>query len=204
MPRPPPSNLLGLQILFQLIKWSFFSPISWPHQKDLTIESILLQIDLGTLKQEKEYKGGDWRIEEMRVVLPACERSLAFQPYNLELSLSIRNWKSAIRFPLNLKLIPRYLLGCWTRFTFKLLAMDIWHSLAMFREQKRSDLAKFIFWPEIKQYQFRMDWILPREFPSFLKNRRESSAKKRWVKEKPLLPTFTPLILLEYSACGKE
>ena len=44
---------------------------------------------------------------------------------------------------------------------------------------ERSDLAKFIFWPEIDRYQFRMDWILPREFLSFLKKRRESSAKKR-------------------------
>ena len=102
MPRPP--HLLGLHILSQLIKWSFFSPGSWPHQKDLTIESILLQIDLGTLKQEKVYKGRDWRTEEMRVVLPTCERSLAFQPCSLELSLSIRKLKINNTIPSQLKI----------------------------------------------------------------------------------------------------
>ena len=74
----------------------------------------------------------------------------------------------------------------------------------MFGEQKRSDLAKFIFWLEIEQYQFKMDWVLRREFLSFLKKIRESLAKKRSVKEIPLLLTFTPLILLKYSTSGKE
>ena len=178
---------------------SFMTPPKRPHNRIQLVANRFRN-----LKTREVYNGRDWRTEEMRIVLPACERSLAFQPCSLELSLSIKNWKSVIQFPFNLKLIPRYLLGCWTRFTFKLLAMDTWHSLAMFGEQKRSYLAKNIFWPEIRQYQFRMDWILPREFLSFLKKRRESSAKKRWVKEIPLVPTFTPLILLKYSACSKE
>ena len=69
--KPKPPNFLGLQIWSQFSRCNFLSPYSCPHQKDLMIESILLQIVLGTLKQAKVYRGRDWRTEVIRVVLPA-------------------------------------------------------------------------------------------------------------------------------------
>ena len=113
-PRPP--VLLGWQILFQLIKCIFLTPWSWPHQKFLVIASIWLQILAGTRKQEKVYKGKEWSTEFIRVAWPACESSLAFHPWSLDLSFSTRKLKSATLLPLNLKLRPRYLEGTWTKY----------------------------------------------------------------------------------------
>ena len=80
--------------------------------------------------------------EEMRVVLPSWDNKLAFHPRSLECSLSTKNWKSIILLPLNMKFMPKYLLGVYTKFTCKDAAKASWSSLEMFGEQKRSDLAR--------------------------------------------------------------
>ena len=179
---PNPPQDLGQQILFQLSKCNFLTPWAWPHQKALTIESIFLQIVSGTLKQENVYKGRVWRIEAIRVVLPAWERRFAFHPYSLDWSLSTRNWKYATLLPLSLKFRPRYLLGFCTKFTLSCLARHSCSSLDMFREQKRSDFSKLMLWPERWQYQSRIPFKFVKDWLSFLKKNKKSSANSRWVK----------------------
>ena len=46
------------------------------------------------------YRGMDWRVEEIRVDLPAWESNLAFQPWSFEFNFSTRNWKSFTLLPL--------------------------------------------------------------------------------------------------------
>ena len=53
----------------------------------------------------------EWRTELVKVILPACDRSLAFHPWSLVDTLVIRSWKSTILFPRNLKFKPRYILS---------------------------------------------------------------------------------------------
>ena len=165
---PNPPSFLGWLILSQLIRWSLFSLWSWPHQKAQIIEFILLQTCFGTLKHEKEYNGRDWRTEAIKVVLPAWDKSFIFQPWNFAFSLLIRNWKSTTLLPLNLNWTPRYLLGCWTRLTWRDLARPTCSSIGMFGEQNRSDLVKLIDWPEMEQYHFRMSWRFWTKILSFL------------------------------------
>jgi len=165
---PNPPSFLGLLILSQLIRWSLFLPWSWPHQKARIIESILLQTCFGTLEHEKEYNGRDWRTVAIKVVLPVWDKSFIFQPWSFAFCLSIRNWKSATLLPLNLNWTPRYLLGCWTRLTWRVLARLACSFIGMFGEQNTLDLARLIDWHEMEQYHFRMSWRFWTKILSFL------------------------------------
>lgn len=144
--------------------------------------SILFHMFLGTLKQEKVYKGIDCRAEWINVVLLAYESSLASHPWSLELSFSTRKWKLATLLPLSLKFNPKYLLGFRSRLTFKIEVRFSWSTLGVFGEQKRSDLAKLMFLPEIEQYQWSTPWILSRDLIFFLKKMSESFANNKCVK----------------------
>ena len=158
----------------------------------------------GTWNQAKLYRGRDWRTEVIKVVLPAWESNLAFQLWSLAWSLSTRNWKSMHLLPLSLKCIPRYLVGFWTRLTWRVWVRLSWSSIGILGEQYKSNFARFIFWPEMEQYQSRISCKFLIVLLSFLKKRSESSAKKRWVKESPFLPTFTPWICLRFCAWDRK
>lgn len=148
--RPSPPMHFGWQILSQLTKWSFLVPRSCPHQKALVIASNLSQTVSGILRQEKVNKGMAWRTDEIKVVMSAWERSLAFHRWSLFCTLSMMFWKSTTLLPLSLKLMPKYLLGFWTRFTWREDARDSWISRGIFGEQNRSALLKLMLWPEIE------------------------------------------------------
>ena len=188
IPRPP--AFLGQQIVSQFSKCNFLAPGSLPHQ-NLAIQSILLVIVSGTLKQQKVYKGMSWRIEEMRVVLPACETKLAFQPWSLAWILSSKTWKSATLLLLSLNFIPKYLLGCCTRLIWSDWTKATFSTSAMLGEQKRSDLERFMHCPERLQFQETIFWMFGTMYLSFWKNKRESSANRRCVKVWPCLPSLT-------------
>lgn len=68
--------------------------------------------------------------------------------------------------------------------------------VGMLKEQNRSDLAKLMHWPEMEQYQRIISFKFNMECLSFWKRKIESSAKRRCVKETPLLPIVIPLIFL--------
>jgi len=142
----------------------------------------------------------DWRVDLIRVVLPAWDRSFAFHPYNLECILSTKNWKSAILLPLNMKFKPRYLLGLWTRLTPRSWAKVPFTSSSMLGEQYRSELERLMLWPDKEQYQLRISWIWIKDWLSCWKKSNASSTKNRCVKEMPFLSILTPLILYWFSA----
>ena len=51
---PSPPSFLGLQMVSQLIRWSFLTDGWWPQQKALMMESSLVHILSGILRQENE------------------------------------------------------------------------------------------------------------------------------------------------------
>lgn len=147
-----------------------------------------------------EGMGKDWRVDLIRVVLPAWDRSFAFHLCNLEDIFSTKNWKSAILLPLNMKSNPRYLLGLCTRLTTSIWAKESFIPSSMLGVQYRSDLERLILWPDKEQYQLRISWIWIKDWLSCWKNNKASSSKKRWVKGMPFLPILTPLILYWFSS----
>ena len=154
---PNPPKDFGCEIFSQLVIWSFLLFIylflfflflgSWPHQKALTMESSLLHM------------GMEFRTELIRVSLLAWERSLAFHPWSLVVTLWMRSWKSLFLLPLSLKLIPRYFPGCLTSLTLNELAKLFFWGEVMFGEQYSSDFSRLVLYPESWQYQARVDWM---------------------------------------------
>ena len=124
------------------------------------------------------YIGMDWRVDLIRVVLPAWDRSFAFHPCNLECILSTRNWKSTILLPLKKKFKPKYLLGLWTRLTPRFWAKTPFTSSSMLGEQYRSDLERLMPCPDKEQDQLEISWILIKDWLSCWKKSKASSAKK--------------------------
>lgn len=167
----------------QFCKCNFLTPGSWSHQNALVIAFSLLHTAFGILKQENEYKGTDCRTEEIKVLMLAWDSNLAFQPWSFALTLSIRSWKSDTLFPLRLNLIPKYLLGSWTRFTWSVEGRDSCILGEILGEKYNSDLLKFIDCPNKEQYHKIVVLRALRELYHFGRKRRNHLQKEcEWMK----------------------
>lgn len=122
---PSPPLLFGWQILSQLTKCYFLVSRSCSHRKALVTASDLLQTVSRILKQEKVYKGMACRTDEIKSGFASLGKQFGLPIFEAFFcTLSIMSSKSATLLPLSLKLIPRYLLGFWTRFTWRERAKD--------------------------------------------------------------------------------
>ncbi|GLT56343.1 hypothetical protein SLA2020_359860 [Shorea laevis] len=106
MPRPP--LCFGRQTEFQPIRWIFRLFGSSNQRKSLANLSKALVVLAGKRQQCMAWMGREHKVELMRVILPAGERSLAFQPVSFFLARSRIKSKSFLDGLLERSGIPRY------------------------------------------------------------------------------------------------
>lgn len=152
-------------------------------------------------KESAEHRIG-WKLATalIKLVLPACERSFAFQPVNLFWILSLISSKGFWMLLSLFNKSPRYLRFFGESLKLRIDLISRLISMGVDLLKWMEDLVLLTFWPDHSEYFSKQWWKeLAFEVDALLKRMR-SSAKRRWVMMGPLLPSLIPLRWPKYSS----
>jgi len=176
-PRPP--LLLGVHNVSHAIRGSPEEAGPDFHRKCRWILFNWEVIDWGKEKQCMVWAGSDSKWDWIKAVLPALLRSWAFHLSSQVLVFWISSlnvvWRGCPWKIGQPRYFPRDRL--WGILNIPMVTL-LWFTVA-FLEKVRTDLLKFISWPETKQKWSRMCFILRVVCWADLQNKRQSSAKSR-------------------------